>query len=101
MRNTDSPGGSVVPVAVPVLRGSPDSVVAEVPDESEDPSWSRPKAERIGRRASSTTSLIAARCSGVKASPGGSPSVDIAVTGGAISRSELTWEDGSRSEDER
>ena len=24
-----------------------------------------------------------------------------AVTGGAISRSELTWEDGSRSEDER
>ena len=30
MRNTDSPGGSVVPVAVPVLRGSPDSVVPEL-----------------------------------------------------------------------
>ena len=63
-----APGASLVPVAAPVPGVPMAAVVPEVPGESEGPPWPRSVAERIGRRASSTTSLIAASCSGVKAS---------------------------------
>lgn len=53
-------------------------VVPEVSGKSEGPPWPCSMAQRIRRRVSSTLSLIAASCCGIKAPPGGSPSIDIA-----------------------